>query len=459
MPQSINLTGVLRYDPDKCWNGYTLLPCSTVHSGKGAVLIDMNGEVVQTWEGVLGAYHNILFPGGSIMGTSGINAGHRHDNKDLIHVDFDNRLLWKVDNTTTVNLPDGSIVPSARQHHDFQRAGSPTGYYCPGQEPDPKGNTLFCSTKMVDRPDITPHPIADTWLVEVDQEGNVLWDWLITDHWYELGFSDIARAVYYHNPIMHAAGYTKETYFNNCAYLGPNKWYDSGDERFHPENIIVDIRSWNVSFIISKKTKEIVWRLGPDYVSDPKLKAIGAIIGQHHVHMIPRGLPGEGNILLFDNGSQAGFGNGTQVSPNGIYTERRGYSRVLELNPVTMDVVWKYGEDSAYENEYFSINVDQHFYSGYCSGAQRLPNGNTLICECIGGRVFEVTPDKRIVWEFVDPGLFTFRAFRYPYDWIPQRPKPVETPVIPPAPSTLRLKNFTNDHYMEDFYGHKSRWI
>ncbi len=460
MPQSVNLTGTLRYNPDECYNGYTLLPCSTVHSGKGAVLIDMNGNVVQKWEGVLGAYANILFPDGSIMGTSGINPGHRHDDKDLIHVDWDGNLLWKCDDITEVDLPDGTVVPSARQHHDFQRHGCPTGYYAPGQAPEMDGKTLFCSTKMVDRPDITPHPIADTWLVEVDHDGNVVWDWLITDHWDEMGFSEIGKEVYYHTPILHTAGYTKETYFNNCAYLGPNKWYDAGDERFNPENIIVDIRSWNVMFIIDKKTKEIVWRLGPDYVSDPRLRKIGAIIGMHEVHMIPKGLPGEGNILIFDNGSQANFGNATQVAPDGVYPDRRGYSRVLEIDPTTFELVWCYGEDNMYQNEYFSINVNMHFYSAYCSGMQRLPNGNTLICECIGGRVFEVTPEKKIVWEYVDPGLFTFRAYRYPYNYLQRNlPTPSEKPVVPPAPSALRLENFTNDHFMEDFYGEQSRWL
>ena len=189
MPQSVNLTGTLIYNPEECYNGYTLLPVSTTHTGKGAVLIDMNGNVVRTWEGVLGGYANVLFPDGSIMGTSGKTIGHKHDNKDLIHVDWDGNLLWKCDNITEVDLPDGSIVPSARQHHDFQRHGAPCGYYAPGQVPEMDGKTLFCSTKMVDRPDITPHPIADTWLVEVDQEGNVVWDWLITDHWDELGLS------------------------------------------------------------------------------------------------------------------------------------------------------------------------------------------------------------------------------------------------------------------------------
>ena len=66
------------------------------------------------------------------------------------------------------------------------------------------------------------------------------------------------------------------------SVLGPNKWYDAGDERFHPDNIIVDGREANIIFIISKATGKITWKIGPDYDTSPELKAIGWIIGQHH---------------------------------------------------------------------------------------------------------------------------------------------------------------------------------
>lgn len=54
-------------------------------------------------------------------------------------------------------------------------------------------------------------------------------------------------------------------HINNIATLGENKWYDGGDERFHPDNIIFDARNSNILGIISKKTGDIVWRLGPDF--------------------------------------------------------------------------------------------------------------------------------------------------------------------------------------------------
>ena len=89
------------------------------------------------------------------------------------------------------------------------------------------------------------------------------------------------------------------------------------------------------------------------------------------------------------------------------------------------------------------------FYSRYKSAAQRLPNGNTLITESYCGRMFEVTPDNEIVWEFINPhnlaereGLFfsdIFRGYRYPYDWVPQLDQPDERAVVPPAHGEFRI--------------------
>jgi len=86
---------------------------------------------------------------------------------------------------------------------------------------------------------------------------------------------------------------------------------------------------------------------------------------------------------------------------------------------------------------------------GYESAAQCLPNGNTLITESKCGREFEVTPASEIVWEYICPHnlldsgeLFlsdVFRAYRYPYDWVPQAEPPVERAVVPPANGMFRI--------------------
>ncbi len=68
----------------------------------------------------------------------------------------------------------------------------------------------------------------------------------------------------------------------------------------------MDVKT-NIIAITDKESGKIVWQVGPDYDRNPALREIGWIIGQHHAHMIPRGLPGEGNILVFDNGGFAGI--------------------------------------------------------------------------------------------------------------------------------------------------------
>jgi hypothetical protein len=111
---------------------------------------------------------------------------------------------------------------------------------------------------------------------------------------------------------------------------------------------------------------------------------------------------------------------------------RRDYSRVLEIDPLSLDIVWQYTPAEAG----FVMPLDaSRFYSPFVSGAQRLENGNTLITEGSDGRVFEVTRDHELVWEYLSPyrgtrGLnMVYRAYRAPYHWVPQCEIPTETPV------------------------------
>jgi len=437
-------TGVTIFKPEKCWSGYTVISCSgspDKHKDTSTYMIDMNGNEVKRWKNVHGAWSSKILPGGYIMGSTGRTLTEIFETPDLIQVDWNGNTVWKFDKAGQIKVGD-KMVWSARQHHDYQREGNPVGYYAPGMNPlVDRGKTLVNSSKVVNRPDITDKPISDTRILEVDWDGKILWDWLITDHWDELGLNEEAKNAYYRNPgpewheEVNLSGYVKDVYLNNINWLGPNKWYDTGDERFNPENIIADIRALNVMFIISKKTGKIVWKVGPYFDSSPALRKMGQIIGLHHAHMIPKGLPGEGNILVFDNGSDAGYGAVNPTAPLGVYNARMGRSRVLEFNPTTLEVVWEYGAPGAYK--------DFAFFSPRCSGAQRFPNGNTLIAEAGTGRVFEVTPEKEIVWEYVRPPLGVvcevFRPIRCPYEWIPQLQKPVERAVIAPKLSEFKI--------------------
>src|SRR5262245_27515597 len=77
--------------------------------------------------------------------------------------------------------------------------------------------------------------------------------------------------------------------------------------------------------------------------------------------------------------------NGTNITTSPI-------SRIIELDPRTRKTVWEYRGKPTYT-----------FFSPHISGAQRLASGNTLICEGQWGRLFEVTAEGDIVWEYVSP--------------------------------------------------------
>jgi hypothetical protein len=386
--------GVTKYDPAKACNGYTLISNDTQ-----AALLDMDGNVVKTWN--MNCFPAKMLPDGSVMGLKSSTIGAEMD--EVVQLSWDGETEWSFSGWDEV---DGKM--SARAHHDYQKEGNPVGYYAPGQEAQVDGgNVLVLGRLTTSDPNISKVPLMDDVAYEVDWEtkqATLLWK--SSEHFEELGFSEEAKQLIYNNggDYLH---------INSLSRIGPNRWYDpetgEGDPRFHPDNLIMDSREANIIWIVNMaedtgyEMGQIVWKVGPDYSpGTPEGDQLGQIIGQHHAHMIPKGLPGAGDILLFDNGGLAGY-------PQLL----RLYSRVLEFNPVTLDLLWEYR--------------DPNFFSYYISSAQRLPNGNTLIDEGSVGRVFEVTPEKEIVWEYVDGlGIQFFarlyRAYRVPPEWVPGNP-------------------------------------
>jgi len=434
-------TGVTIYNPKKAFSGYTIFQANE----HGALLIDMNGTEVNFWEGLNG-FPNKLLPGGFVIGSRGERDpkyGYQ-DMVDLVQVDWDGNIVWEFSKHEYIEDAGNEPRWMARQHHDYQREGNPVGYYVPGMDMKVHGgNTLILCHKNVYNHRISDKNLLDDSIIEVDWEGNIIWEWNCNEHFNELEFSEGAKNLLFRDPNMHkcGGGMGDWMHINSMSTLGPNKWFDAGDDRFNPDNIIWDARESNISAIISKETGKIVWKLGPDFMGSKELRKIGPVIGQHHVHMIPKGLPGEGNILIFDNGGWAGYDVPNSNSPMGDKAYRRDHSRVLELDPVTMKIVWQY---SAVEAGLEAPFNSHHFYSPYISSAQRLPNGNTFITEGSGGRLIEVTADHKIVWEYISPywGKFfkpnmVYRAYRAPYDWVPQLEKPKEVAIEP-----MDVKNY-----------------
>jgi len=452
-------SGTTLYNPGLAWNGYTVLsPLQT----QAALVIDMNGNVVKRWDGFVNSAGGParVFPNGIAMGANGTNPP-RQESVELIQRDFEGNILWRFDRNEQITR-DGMMIWSTRQHHDWQREDFPAGYYSPGVKPvSGGGKTLILAHKNHTRTEVSDALLEDDRIIEISANGDLLWEWVASDHIDEFGFAPAARtaiksggargggargaaprggAVVGAAGAGAAAGAAGPTvpagpapqggaarggarggggfdwlHLNSATYVGPNHWFDAGDQRFAPNNVIISSRQASFVAIIGRDGK-IVWRIGPDFTESKELRAIGQIIGQHHAHIIPKGLPGAGNLLVFDNGGASGYG------PTGANLFSRMNSRILEINPATLELVWSY--------------TDPGLYSSNISGAQRLPNGNTLITEGARGRLLEVTKEGKVVWEYKftsgQAQSTVYRGYRLPYDWIPQIERPKERAVAQP---------------------------
>jgi outer membrane protein assembly factor BamB len=178
------------------------------------------------------------------------------------------------------------------------------------------------------------------YLVELTKDGKKVWEWRTWEHLdpseYPIPFIQNERSEWTHG--------------NAVAELPDG-------------NLLVSFRNISTVVKIDRSSGRVVWKLGAPPLS-----------GQHAPVPLPNG-----NILMFDNGPT----RLDQTFP---------FSRVIEVNPATNEIVWKYQDANA-----------QSLYSDRISNAQRLPNGNTLINEGMFGRFFEVTPAGEVVWEYVNP--------------------------------------------------------
>ena len=134
---------------------------------------------------------------------------------------------------------------------------------------------------------------------------------------------------------------------------------DDPDEIAEIKNVKISLtfRQTNTVGIVNKLSGKFTWRWGP-----------GEISHQHNPTFLDNG-----RFLLFDNGR---------------HREGMSYSRVIEVNPSDNQIAWEFLEDPPIS-----------FFSYHISGSERLPNGNTLLCEGAPGRIFEVTPAREIVRE------------------------------------------------------------
>lgn len=357
-------TGVTIHKPDKSHDGYNLFVPINLLRNESIKLIDMDGNVVKTWDTDPGNPYLVKpLPNGNVMW----NDANEHW---IFEADKNGNPVWWYTHK------------SMEMHHDFQRLDN--------------GNTLILARRELLLPRINPLPLTYDFLYELTPDKKVVWMWNSSKYFEDFGFSDKTRAYIYNYtwedvPKVHTA-YRDLYHTNSIQALPANK--NDGDPRFKVGNILMSQRNTNIVFIIDKDTGDIVWKIGPDD---------NLTLGQHDAQMIDPGIPGEGNILIFDNGSDGGYP--WKISVN--------YSRVVEVDPMTKEVVWEY-------NAYKSGQPPWAFFSPRISGAQRLSNGNTLINSGMFGRFFEVTADGEIVWEYIvdNPTKEVYRMYRVETDWL-----------------------------------------
>ena len=156
----------------------------------------------------------------------------------------------------------------------------------------------------------------------------------------------------------------------------------------------------------SGKGGDIIYRWGNPRTYDSGSTGDQQLFVQHDAEWIGSGLPGEGNILIFNNGQGRSGGN---------------YSSVDEIvPPIKSDDSYALTAGSAYgpaaPTWSYTATPQTDFFARNISGAQRLPNGNTLICQGPDGLFFEVASSGETVWEYDYDGA-VFRVERYSPDY------------------------------------------
>ena len=166
---------------------------------------------------------------------------------------------------------------------------------------------------------------------------------------------------------------------------------------------------------------DILYRWGNPQVYRAGSSSDQKLFGQHDARWIDSGNPGYGDILIFDNG---------MGRIDGKYSTVEEITTPFDSNGnYFLDASGKYGPDASTWN--YEAQPVSSFFAQNISGATRLPNGNTLICEGPNGKFFEIDSNGKIVWEYINPvtkdGVLTqgenpdgnpvFKIYRYSPDY------------------------------------------
>jgi len=357
-------------------------------------LIDIQGEIVHSWSSnYIQALAVYLMENGNLIRscfpgtTNRFRAGGITGRIEIFNWDGD--LIWEFSYSNNEHclhhdvevLPNGNILMTAWEYKSLEESINA------GRNPNkiPSGELW---------PDhiIEVEPIGSSG-------GNIVWEWHIWDHLiqdYDSSKNNFG-VVDEHPELLDINIGERHADLNHINSVDYNENLDQILLSSHNQNEI-----WVIDH--STTTQEAAGHTGGKYGKggdflyrwgNPQSYDSGGtqdqiLFGQHDAQWIENGYPGEGNIIIFNNGQ--GRPNGQystidEITPplnnNGTYTKNQGKAFKPE------SLTWRY-----------MANIPSEFFASHISGTQRLPNGNTLICNGEQGYFFEVTPDKQIIWEY-----------------------------------------------------------
>ncbi len=340
--------GVLISKPDKAYGGYNLF-CSRILPE--VYLMDMDGVIVHTWsrpgDDIWVWDHAVMQPNGDVIVINKF--------KELLRLAWDSEVVWRLEmdvHHDVAVLPDGSfyaIIRGAGLHRGLIVRFPSIVHFAPDGEEIDRWYTYEHLAEIMEVFD--RRSFLDTVLDSMLAAGA------------EIEFTESVPGKIEANILKN--GRVLYDYFHlNTVTVLPATPLGERDPRFREGNLLICFRNVNQIAVLDRDTWEILWVWGEGMLQWP-----------HHPTMVENG-----NILVFDNGVL------------------RGYSRVLEIDPVTGAVEWEYAADPP-----------ESFYTYEKGSAQRLPNGNTLICDGDNGRAFEVTREGETVWEWLNPAIWKGR--------------------------------------------------